>query len=275
MPRYLNKSGCGCSGCFWTLFVMLVIGCVLSVPLVVDKPASSNRKNQERVSVSAALSVDSSSDEPQHIERHISASFNGILAPGTVIDTNAPITVTCYEPDGTSNVVEGWSIDEPITLAAYQHQSVIIRYDGLSYDMGFYVTTTDPALFDFSSLDSTYEPISMDEFRGDITVPVGKKVRASFMVEHIFENADGTTDLVYLDSSIDPPAIVTTPTSLAKPVNDHTEITFYGIVASRTSAENAGEHTDCFRADYIRVDSRELEQYVKPNQVSPCRKHGQ
>lgn len=204
-------------------------------------------------------------------ERRIVASYTGEYEVGSIIDNSSPLHVRYYDSDGSSQLVSGWTVENPGEVVANQRQIFVILYEDLRCELELFVRSTDPTSPSFEDLDSKYEEIEIREYMGDIHVPVGKKVRASFMVDKIFENDDGTTEVSYGWTG-QPAVLVSMPSSLGDQVNNHTDITFYGTVQSRGFCENAGQHTDCFQADYIRIDSRYHEQFVKPNQISDARK---
>lgn len=210
-------------------------------------------------------------DAASAYERRIVASYTGEYEVGSIIDNSSPLHVRYYDSDGSSRLVSGWTVENPGEVVANQRQIFVILYEDLRCELELFVRSTDPTNPSFEDLDSKYEEIEIREYVGDTHVPVGKKVRASFMVDKIFENDDGTTEVSYGWTG-QPAVLVSMPSSLGNQVNNHTDITFYGTVQSRGFCENAGQHTDCFQADYIRIDSRYHEQFVKPNQISNARK---
>lgn len=235
------------------------------------EPTRNGRDGDERDVNDSGTEVSEKRDAARTHERRITASYTGEYEVGSIIDNSSPLHVRYYDSDGSSRLVSGWTVENPGEVVANQRQTFVILYEDLSCELELFVRSTDPASPSFEDLDSEYEEIDIREYMGDIHVPVGKKVRASFMVDMIFENDDGTTEVSYGWTG-QPAVLVSMPSSLGDQINNHTDITFYGTVQSRGFCENAGQHTDCFQADYIRIDSRYHEQFVKPNQISGARK---
>lgn len=62
----------------------------------------------------------------------IEATYGGSDKAGTVIDSNSDITVTAVYDDGSTEDVEGWTIESPQTLEAGKTAEVEILYNNIS-----------------------------------------------------------------------------------------------------------------------------------------------
>ena len=247
--------GCGCIGCMGVMLIVVLIGWLMScsAQALHHEPSSGGSAASEQA-VSPDAEAEPSDTQAEPLARYIEASYTGDpVEPGDVLDEDSPIVVTCHEPDGSSRVVEGWTVDVPVTVEAFEHQVLVICYDGLTYEMGIYVETVDPTAFNFSTLDSSYELIAIDEYRDDALEPSGRMVRATFTVSRK-DDAEGDSVRLVCGSSSNPTAVVFVGASLAEDVDVFDEVTFYGTVRQRRAIEGVGDQTCCYEADYLCVN---------------------
>ncbi len=95
-------------------------------------PSSSSSKLKPTIdAIADSATIDSSLDIAKTIES-IEAIYGGSDKAGTTIDSSSDITVTAVYDDGTSEDVEGWTIESPQTLEAGKTAEVKISYNGLS-----------------------------------------------------------------------------------------------------------------------------------------------
>lgn len=104
-------------------------------------------------------------------------------------------------------------------------------------------------------------------------------VRASCYVDRILRADDNGTIALYVKANVVDESrsrgfdttyfAVCGPESMFDEVNLGSNITFYGSSGVIGSYKHLNTHWLIFEADYVRVDSRDLEQYVKPNNVDP------
>ena len=95
-------------------------------------PSSSSSKLKPTIdAIVDSATIDSSLDTVKTIES-IEATYGGSDKAGTVIDSNSDITVTAVYDDGSTEDVEGWTIESPQTLEAGKTAEVEILYNDIS-----------------------------------------------------------------------------------------------------------------------------------------------
>ena len=113
------------------------------------------------------LTVDCSTSEMTEI----TASYSGDASAGVVLDSdNSGFTVTAHYKNGEEEVVDGWTIEEPQTLAADSTANVLIKYGGkeIALDVICTTVTIDKITADYDG--STKAGVEVGEGSKDVTV---------------------------------------------------------------------------------------------------------
>ena len=161
-------------------------------------------------------------------------------------------------------------------------------YTDVQRDMDIYARwTTEP---NSTYLDYTYRELTTEDIDGlnregrtSWGGTTGRysawDVRASCYVDRILRADDDGTIALYVKANVadesDPRGYDTEyfavcgPESMFDEVNLGSNITFYGSSGVIGNYRHLNTHWLIFEADYVRVDSRDLEQYVKPNNKDP------
>lgn len=211
----------------------------------------------------------------------IYASYEGEPYSGVMIDDDSEFEVYGYE-DGVKVEYSDWTVLNPGPLpesgvATYQIEcagetieaKVLVQEQKPKSSLSYTPSTSSKLPYD--PLYSGYETVDIDKIRAMADTPYGKRIRYSFMVEYIYETVS-TTEAIYGFNGTDPSVIFIMDKELGSQINDHTEITVEGVVVEDDASEHAGQHSLCVKVDNMTIDSRELEQFVKPNQISPSRR---
>ncbi|HIZ18552.1 MAG TPA: zinc ribbon domain-containing protein [Candidatus Olsenella stercoravium] len=119
----------------------------------------------------------------------IFATYTGSTEAGTLIDgSNSGITVTGSYDDGTSEVLTGWSVDNPGELVAGQTSTFSITYQDLSCTLEVACTTVDPEQYKASCVSYPY-----DELARNPDSHVGENVVFRGQVIQALDDSDGVT----------------------------------------------------------------------------------
>lgn len=257
------------------IVILSLCSCTNEDPSDVSKGSVSDFVESE-----TSKSVDSSDTEIVSIY----VSYKGDPYSGVMIDDESDFDVYGYE-DGTKVEYANWTVLNPGPLPESGVATYSIECEGVTIDATIRVqekkpeSTSDsvsPSIsnrgLDINNLYSGYKDVDIDEIHAMAKTPYGMKIRYSFMVEYIYETIS-TTEAIYGFNGTDPSVIFIMNKELGSQINDHTEITVEGVVVEQDESEHAGQHSLCVKVDNLTVDSRELEQFVKPNQISPSRRN--
>lgn len=117
--------------------------------------------------LTADLTVDCSTSEMTEI----TASYSGDASAGVVLDTNNNgFTVTAHYKNGDEEVVDGWTIEEPQTLAADSTANVLIKYGGKETALDVICTTVTIDKITAKYDGSTKAGVEVGEGSKDVTV---------------------------------------------------------------------------------------------------------
>lgn len=213
----------------------------------------------------------SKDDSPSVLDSdEIRAVYHGSTEAGTMIDDRSSFNVYRDAPDGRYYSYDNWRVLNPGALPADGVKTYKIECGETVVEVDIEIT---PKRVEATGTPKPieYEEVDIDEIHAMAERPYGKRIRFSFMVERIYETTT-TTEAIYGYDGIDPNTIFIMSKALGDQINDHTEVTIEGVIVDDDASEHAGAHSMCVKVSSLTVDSRELEQYVKPNQVSPDRK---
>lgn len=262
-------------------FVILAFALLASLSCGADF-SSSNSSSRDGDVAAVEPVVDDQNGAQGDDTKAIYASYHGSTAPGAVIDDNSDFELFGYD-NGIKVAYPDWSLSNPGMLPDAGVATYDIECEGQTVVARIRVHQENTAPSVGASLYSSshhgelvnpnpgYEMVDIREIHAMAERPYGKRIRFSFMVEHIYEGS-GSTEVVYGYSGTDPCAIFVMNSELGKQVNDHTEITVEGVVAESDISPHAGQHTLCVRVQNMVIDSRDKEQFVKPNQISEARR---
>lgn len=252
----------------WPLFTVLVaVTLIVCALLTLWSPAGMNTHDPSLNTSAMTTRENSPAPTEEPVPKKLTATYSGPTEAETVIGADSPFSVSVLLSDGSSESVTDWTIENPGTLEASRTYSATIVARGLSVIVPIECTTID-----FGILDEDYPEIDEKKLNSSKESYYGQKAKGSFMVDHIVEAANGTTELWWGRDVGNPRILIIVPRELGDQVNDHTQVTFYGEGVSNSWAESAGARTHCFKAKALRIDSRELEQYVKENEISEARR---
>lgn len=117
--------------------------------------------------LSRKLTVDCSTSELVGI----SATYNGDAEAGVVLDSdNEGFVVTASYKNGAEEVVTGWTIEKPQTLAADSTAAVVIDYEGKQCSLDVICTTISIEKIKAEYSGSTKAGIEIGEGSSDVTV---------------------------------------------------------------------------------------------------------
>ena len=117
--------------------------------------------------LSRKLTVDCSTSELVGI----SATYNGDAEAGVVLDSdNEGFEVTASYRNGEEQVVTGWTIEEPKTLAADSTAAVVIDYEGKQCSLDVICTTISIEKIKAEYSGSTKAGVEIGEGSSDVTV---------------------------------------------------------------------------------------------------------
>lgn len=113
---------------FWLIVVIVVIG------LAAGGGNEGNDKNPSSTSGTSTSQSDKSEKTEKKVTS-ISATYAGSTDEGTTVDSNSAITVTATYDDGTTENVDGWTVQNPGPLTAGQETVFTVEYDDVTCDM--------------------------------------------------------------------------------------------------------------------------------------------
>lgn len=142
----------------------------------------------------------------------------------------------------------------------------------------------------YAHLDNTYRELTIEDvdglsregrtsWGGTTGHYSARNVRASCYVDRILRADESGNIALYVKANVVDESVsrgfdtkylaICGPESMFEEINLGSNITFYGSSGVIGSYRHLNTHWLIFEADYVRVDSRDLEQYVKPNNVDP------
>lgn len=167
----------------WHMAVKIVISALLAVgtvAVIFGWGESTSSSPSTPAAVEDNVDPDQTEAEPEEPKeiQSISATYTGSTEAGTVLDTiNTGITVTAEYDDGSTEVVTGFDISSPATLAAEKSSTVTIEYNGLTCELTVACTTISPETYKSQCKSIPYNDLARDpdsyfgqfvKFKGEI-----------------------------------------------------------------------------------------------------------
>lgn len=90
----------------------------------------------------------------------LSVKYYGSMENGAVIDNNSDLTVTANYSNGKSEEVEGWKIEDPVTLEAGKTSTVIISYEGVEKELSLTCTDLTPEQYKEQCISISYDDLA-------------------------------------------------------------------------------------------------------------------
>lgn len=159
---------------FIVIVVILILAAIGSVSGNNDAGESSSSTTTAQDESSTDQSVE---EEPADLVS-ISATYSGNTEAGVSIETGTEgIRVSGTYDDGSTDVVSGWTVDNPGTLVAGTTSTFTISYQGMTCTLDITCTTVDPEQFKASCTSYPYEELARNPdsyfgqnivFRGEV-----------------------------------------------------------------------------------------------------------
>ncbi|WP_273477802.1 hypothetical protein [Faecalicoccus acidiformans] len=125
--------------------------------------------------------------EPKVELESITAVYNGSTEAGVEINDDSDFTVTAKYDDGSTETVEGWTVEEPATLTASQTTSATVKYKDKTTEVSITCSTIDEAAYKAECQSIAYEELARN---GDSYI--GQKITFRGQIIQVMEGDDFT-----------------------------------------------------------------------------------
>lgn len=173
----------------WSKIVKIIVTVLIAIFVLFSCIPGSNDEESTSTPSEDVSQVDNVSVESEPVLESISAIYLGSTEAGVSIDDNSDIEVTATYDDGSSQSVDGWSVENPSSLVAEETSEYTITYNDQSAVLSITCTTISEETYK-----SQCESISYKELARNPDAHSGKFVK--FTGEIIQVQEDGN-DAVY------------------------------------------------------------------------------
>lgn len=165
--------------------ILFVIMAIFSCAISNDSVETSSDANPE----TKTASTDESKDSKEKVLQSISAVYSGSTEEGVVLDSNNyGISVTALYDDGSTDVISGFTIDNPVALVAGQSSKVSIAYENATCELEVMCTTITPDAYKAQCQDIPYSELARTP-----DAYIGQYVRFTGEIIQVLENGNTAT----------------------------------------------------------------------------------